>query len=90
MSFRFVAFRFILKQRLLIPLSAGGLVIGRKGSNIAILLKASGAKVTLGQKGEVKANERIVTMQGTLTATTKVKKRQLIVIFSLVDSSLVG
>lgn len=59
-------------KRLLIPLSAGGLVIGRKGANIAALLKASGAKVSLGQKSEVKANERIVTVTGTLSSATKV------------------
>lgn len=58
---------------MLIPLTAGGLIIGRKGANIAALLEASSAKVTLGQKAEVKANERLVTIQGTLTAATKVR-----------------
>ncbi|CAN0440072.1 unnamed protein product, partial [Ectocarpus sp. 13 AM-2016] len=50
--------------RLLIPLTAGGLVIGRRGANIAALLAASGAKVTLGQKADVKVHERLVTVQG--------------------------
>lgn len=62
-----------LLQRLLIPLTAGGLVIGRKGANITALLEASGAKVTLGQKSEIKANERLVTVQGTLTEATTVR-----------------
>ncbi|CAM9469610.1 unnamed protein product [Ectocarpus sp. 4 AP-2014] len=58
-------------QRLLIPLTAGGLVIGRRGANIAALLAASGAKVTLGQKADVKVHERLVTVQGKLTSATK-------------------
>ncbi|CAM9417043.1 unnamed protein product [Pylaiella littoralis] len=58
-------------QRMLIPLTAGGLVIGRKGANITALLEASGAKVTLGQKADVKVHERLVTVQGKLTAATK-------------------
>lgn len=57
---------------MLIPLTAGGLVIGRKGANIAALLEASGAKITLGQKADVKVHERLVTVQGKLTAATKV------------------
>lgn len=60
---------------MLIPLTAGGLVIGRKGANIAALLEASGAKVTLGQKADVKVHERLVTVQGKLTAATKVTTR---------------
>lgn len=62
----------LFAQRLLIPLTAGGLIIGRKGANIAALLEASGARVTLGQKAEIKANERLVTVQGRLPAATKV------------------
>lgn len=57
---------------MLIPLTAGGLVIGRKGANIAALLEGSGAKVTLGQKADVKVHERLVTVQGKLTSATKV------------------
>ena len=57
---------------MLIPLTAGGLVIGRKGANIAALLEASGAKMTLGQKAEIKANERLVTVQGKLPQAVKV------------------
>ncbi|CAM9915833.1 unnamed protein product, partial [Scytosiphon promiscuus] len=58
-------------QRMLIPLTAGGLVIGRKGANITALLEASGAKVALGQKADVKVHERLVTVQGKLTAANK-------------------
>lgn len=58
---------------MLIPLTAGGLVIGRKGANIAALLAASGARMTLGQKAEVKANERMVTVQGKLPQVVKVR-----------------
>ena len=60
---------------MLIPLTAGGLVIGRKGANISALLEASGAKVTLGQKAEIRVHERMVTVQGKLTAANKVRSR---------------
>lgn len=66
-------FAIVPRKRLLIPLSAGGLIIGRKGANITALLKRSGAKVTLGQKNEAKANERVVTVQGNLVSATKVR-----------------
>ena len=68
---------------MLIPLTAGGLVIGRKGANIAALLEASGAKVTLGQKADVKVHERLVTVQGKLPAATKVMTSPLLAALGL-------
>lgn len=59
---------------MLIPITAGGLVIGHKGDNIAAILKASGAKMVLGQKGDIKVNERKLTVTGKLPAAMKVSK----------------
>jgi KH domain len=52
-------------QRLLIPASAGGLVIGRSGTHIRAMAEHSGAKVSLSQKIEG-VTERVVTMAGQL------------------------
>ncbi|KAG5185231.1 hypothetical protein JKP88DRAFT_289334 [Tribonema minus] len=55
-------------QRLLIPASAGGLVIGRGGSNIKGLSESSGARVSLSQKQTSPSSERVVTIGGSLGA----------------------
>jgi KH domain len=52
-------------QRLLIPASAGGLVIGRSGAHIRAMAEHSGARVSLSQKIEG-VTERVVTMSGQL------------------------
>jgi KH domain len=52
-------------QRLLIPASAGGLVIGRAGSHIRTMAEHSGAKVSLSQKVDA-VTERVVTIVGQL------------------------
>ncbi|CAM9271918.1 unnamed protein product [Discosporangium mesarthrocarpum] len=60
-------------QRLLIPSATGGLIIGRGGANIKALSEVSQAKVNLSQKEGAVANERIVTLQGALSAVIKVR-----------------
>lgn len=57
-----------LTARITIPAAAGGLILGRGGSTLRVIMESSGANVQMTNKEEaVFTQERIVTISGTVS-----------------------